>query len=285
MICKLAVYVISDIHGYMNRFFDVLQKAEFDWDNDELYVLGDIIDRGPHSAEMLHWAVEEAPDNVHFLLGNHEDMAYSTLKDIEEWISINTLLYDNPWSWNGGYETLEKLIENYGYEWCHKAANWIKSLPIYFNIELNGKSILMVHAGITTGRIRISDDFIGNGYDKMIDIPKIGKVWSQHLLWIRERWFYDKTPYPYDYIIFGHTPTRYNWWTNLNEIDEPITEDMPKQWEDSNLIEARGSADHIVRLSGYGNGHVRYCIDTGRYCMGLLRLDDMIEFDSYIEEE
>lgn len=281
----MAIYVISDIHGYKNRFFDVLQKAEFNWNNDELYVLGDIIDRGPHSAEMLYWAVEEAPGNIHFLLGNHEDMAYNILKNVQENENLNMYLYGNPWSWNGGYQTLDKIIENYGYNWCHKAANWIKSLPLYFNIELNGKSILMVHAGITTGGIRISDDFIADGYNKMIDIPKIGEVWSQHLLWIRERWFYDKTAYPYDYIIFGHTPTTYNWWTDLNRVDALITSTLKQREDlDFNSIDAVGSADHIVHVSGYDNGHVRYCIDTGRNCMGLIRLDDMAEFYSDVEE-
>lgn len=50
----MAKYVISDIHGYLSRMFDVLREATFDWDNDELYVLGDIIDRGPESAEALY---------------------------------------------------------------------------------------------------------------------------------------------------------------------------------------------------------------------------------------
>ena len=34
----------------------------------------------------------------------------------------------------------------------------------------------------------------------------------------------------------------------------------------------------MIRMSGYGKGHMRYCIDTGRQRMGLLRLDDMMEF-------
>lgn len=38
-------------------------------------------------------------------------------------------------------------------------------------------------------------------------------------------------------------------------------------------------------MSGYDNGHIRYCIDTGRNCMGLMRLNDMAEFYSDIGEE
>ena len=99
---RMSKYVISDVHGYLDRMFDVLRIAEFDWDKDELYILGDMIDRGPQSAEALHWSVEEASDNVHFLLGNHEDMAYKGLSAIMDCLSIDSYIYEDPWSWNGG---------------------------------------------------------------------------------------------------------------------------------------------------------------------------------------
>jgi hypothetical protein len=135
-------------------------------------------------------------------------------------------------------------------------------------------NILLVHAGLTTKGIRLGDDFITSGRDEMINIPSIGEVWSQHLLWIRERWFLDKTAYPYDYIIFGHTPTTIKWWDVLHFIDD-----------DHHPIAIQGKAGNMVRMSGYGGGHMRYCIDTGRKRMGLLRLDDMMEFYSDFEIE
>ena len=266
----MAQYVISDIHGYLDRMFDVLRIANFDWDNDELYVLGDVIDRGPQSAEALYWGVEEAPSNVHFLLGNHEDMACRALTAVEDILSIDSYIYEDPWSWNGGYKTLDNCREMYGAKWCHKAANWIRNLPLYYTLRVNGCNILLVHAGIADG-IRLGDDFITTGRDEMVEIPSIGEVWSQHLLWVRDRWFYDRKSYPYDYIIFGHTPTTYSWWWDLNWFDE------------KHPIAVQGQPGYIVRLSGYGDGHMRYCIDTGRHRMGLLRLDDMTEFYSDLE--
>lgn len=267
----MATYVISDIHGYLSRMFDVLEQARFDWDNDELYVLGDIIDRGPESAEALIWAMEEAPRNVHFLLGNHEDMAHTALRDIQDDLDVCDFLYLNPWSWNGGVHTLYDLKEERGSNFCHKAADWIEKLPLYYTLKVNGCNILLVHAGICTDGIRMSDDFIKNGRDEYVDIPSIGEVWSQHLLWIRDRWFYNRKSYPYDYIIFGHSPTTHSWWRDLNWFDE------------KHPIAVQGEPGYIVRLSGYGGGHMRYCIDTGRKRMGLLRLDDMEEFYSTYE--
>ena len=266
----MATYVISDIHGYLNRMFDVLRIAEFDWEKDELYVLGDVIDRGPHSAEALHWAVEDVPDNVHFLLGNHEDMACRALTVVEDILSIDSYIYEDPWSWNGGYSTLDNCREMYGANWCHKAANWIRNLPLYYIVD----DKLLVHAGLVMGGIRMSDDFLNDGRDEFVDIPGIEETqWSQHLLWARERWFFDQNDYPYD-IIFGHTPTSFDWMNSVIAFQEG-----------NSNIQFEGGREDIVRITGFDNGKVRYCIDTGRNRMGLLRLDDYAEFYSECEEE
>lgn len=268
----MAKYVISDIHGYLSRMFDVLRKANFDWDNDELYVLGDIIDRGPESAEALYWAIEEASDNVHFLLGNHEDMAYRALLQVVDDVPIDDIIYENPWSWNGGYKTLDNCREFYGSKWCHKAAAWIKELPLYYIVD----NKLLVHAGLCEGGVRMSDDFIEDGRNEIVDIPGIeAPQWSQHLLWVRERWFANQNNYPYD-IIFGHTPTTYNWMEGVSFLHNL----EPERYRH---ISCQGQPGNIVRMSGFDDYKVRYCIDTGRDCMGLLRLDDYAEFYSDLE--
>lgn len=268
----MAKYVISDIHGYLSRMFDVLRKANFDWDNDELYVLGDIIDRGPESAEALYWAIEEAPDNVHFLLGNHEDMAYRVLLQVVDNVPIDDIIYENPWSWNGGYKTLDNCREFYGSKWCHKAAAWIKELPLYYIVD----DKLLVHAGLCEGGVRMSDDFIEDGHNEIVDIPGIEEPqWAQHLLWVRERWFANQNNYPYD-IIFGHTPTTYDWMEGVNFLHNLD----PERYKH---ISCQGQPGNIVRMSGFDNHKVRYCIDTGRDCMGLLCLDDYAEFYSDLE--
>ena len=268
----MSKYAISDIHGYLSRMFDVLRNADFDWDNDELYVLGDIIDRGPESAEALHWAVEEAPSNVHFLLGNHEDMAYRALVMVRDNILIDDIIYTDPWFWNGGYHTLDNCRELYGSDWCHKAAKWIKDLPLYYIVD----DKLLVHAGLCSGSRHISDDFIEDGRNEIIEIPGIEEPqWAQHLLWIRERWLADQNSYPYD-VIFGHSPTTMDWMTGLSFLRSFD----PEYYKHTSCI---GQPGYIVRQTGYDNYKVRYCIDTGRKRMGLLRLDDYMEFYSELE--
>ena len=45
-------YVISDIHGQFDAFMKLIEKIEFGYD-DEMYILGDVIDRGPQSLECV----------------------------------------------------------------------------------------------------------------------------------------------------------------------------------------------------------------------------------------
>ena len=66
------VYVTSDLHGYpLAEFKELLAKANFS-DNDYCFVLGDVIDRGPESTELLRWMMMQ--QNVELIMGNHEAM-------------------------------------------------------------------------------------------------------------------------------------------------------------------------------------------------------------------
>ncbi len=48
----MAAYAISDIHGEYDKFNEVLKKISFK-ETDTLYVLGDVLDRGPHPIKTL----------------------------------------------------------------------------------------------------------------------------------------------------------------------------------------------------------------------------------------
>ena len=46
------IYVMSDIHGSRRRFDAVMEQIKLT-DEDTLYILGDVIDRGEHGVELL----------------------------------------------------------------------------------------------------------------------------------------------------------------------------------------------------------------------------------------
>ncbi len=67
----MSVYVMSDIHGCYQEFQEMLSKIGFS-PADRLILAGDCIDRGKDTYKMLRW-IENCPENVVLLRGNHEE--------------------------------------------------------------------------------------------------------------------------------------------------------------------------------------------------------------------
>lgn len=51
------IYVMSDIHGHQEAFDDILSQIQLS-DHDHLYILGDVIDRGPDGIELCKESVK-----------------------------------------------------------------------------------------------------------------------------------------------------------------------------------------------------------------------------------
>lgn len=119
-------YVMSDIHGQFDSLMKMLEKIQFS-DEDELYILGDVIDRGPKSMECIKWIMEQ--DNVLALLGNHELMFY------DGYINNGPALY------NG----LAEFRENISEEDQNKIIKWIEDMPECKLITVNGKKYYLNH--------------------------------------------------------------------------------------------------------------------------------------------
>ena len=71
------IYCISDIHGEYDKFIKMLDLISLK-DDDTLYILGDVLDRGPHPIKTL-LKIMEMPNAV-FIIGNHEYMALEVMK-------------------------------------------------------------------------------------------------------------------------------------------------------------------------------------------------------------
>ncbi|HEV8715491.1 MAG TPA: metallophosphoesterase [Candidatus Binatia bacterium] len=67
----MATYVIGDIHGCFQTFQNLLARIEFTPRQDRLWLVGDLVNRGPRSLEVLRW-VRERERQVVVVLGNHD---------------------------------------------------------------------------------------------------------------------------------------------------------------------------------------------------------------------
>ncbi len=171
-------FVISDIHGCLKTFKKLL--ASFDYTKeDELYLLGDYIDRGPDSKGVIDhiWELQAQGYQVHCLKGNHEEMMIDALKEDTEHFPF--------WYRQGGKETLESFHCHHPSEIEDRYWQFLNNLPHYFEV---GRYIL-VHAGLNF----------------RAEAPLEDKT---AMLWIRN-WYeqVDKAWLGDRIIVHGHTPT------------------------------------------------------------------------------
>ena len=131
------IYVLSDIHVRLDRFEKMLIMIDLQ-DNDTLYILGDVIDRGKDGIRILQ-KITEMP-NVRMLLGNHEYMMmkalgfpYGGTYAADESQSRLLML----WYRNGGDVThngWDELTE----EDRDKIREFLLALPLNYDVEVNG---------------------------------------------------------------------------------------------------------------------------------------------------
>lgn len=67
----MATYAIGDVHGCFLTLRRLLQRISYDPGRDRLWLVGDLVNRGPRSLEVLRWAVEQG-ERLTVVLGNHD---------------------------------------------------------------------------------------------------------------------------------------------------------------------------------------------------------------------
>ena len=67
----MSTYVVGDIQGCFAPFLELLERIKFNPDKDQLWSVGDIVNRGPDNLGVLRWFFAHR-DNVTMVLGNHD---------------------------------------------------------------------------------------------------------------------------------------------------------------------------------------------------------------------
>ena len=70
------IFVVGDIHGCFDKLRALMEKIPIDFKRNQLIFIGDYIDRGSRSLEVVDYLIElkkRLPGTI-FLKGNHEDM-------------------------------------------------------------------------------------------------------------------------------------------------------------------------------------------------------------------
>lgn len=171
------IFAIGDIHGCFDKLKELMDKIDIDMENDRLLFIGDYIDRGSQSFEVVEYLIdlkERYPKTV-FLRGNHEDMLEKYLQGPDKYTYLV----------NGGQQTLENYLQH-NREGApaipRKHLDFFSSLRLYYETEL----FIFVHAGMRKKILIENQD-------------------AEDLLWIRGPFI--KTDYNFGRrVVFGHTP-------------------------------------------------------------------------------
>lgn len=122
---QMATYVVGDIQGCFKTFQSLLRRLKFKPHYDKLIVLGDFINRGPRSLEIIRYIIEHE-EHISVVLGNHEIFALAIMLGVLETKSQHTL-----------HELLTAPDRA-------KIIDWLQARPLLIRQENN----LFVHAGL-----------------------------------------------------------------------------------------------------------------------------------------
>ncbi|MDQ7815692.1 MAG: metallophosphoesterase [Melioribacteraceae bacterium] len=128
------VAVIGDIHGCFYTLEELYKKIIRNYPGIEVYTVGDLVDRGNHSYEVVKFIIE---NNIIFTPGNHDYMFLHFFKDPSS-------VFARSWFFNGNESTLESYENHQEEMFIH--LDYIKNAELYYNLN----DCFICHAGISS---------------------------------------------------------------------------------------------------------------------------------------
>ncbi len=171
-------YVVADIHGEYDLFCALLNRISFS-DADEMYICGDIIDKGPQSVKLAKFVFSHP--NMYCIAGNHE---HAFLK------LYHALMAQSPEDFDAVLRKLQEYFpDDEPLDW--DTVDRLDGLPYY--IETN--DFICVHAGVPI--------------EKDGRLAELSKVEKEKLIYDRSFKNADAKHISPKCVFFGHTQTDY----------------------------------------------------------------------------
>lgn len=174
-------FAVGDIHGHFTRLQAALDAAGFDPAVDRLFSVGDLVDRGPESEQVLEWL---AKPWFFAVRGNHEDMVITANADLH---------FVNGGAWFYGLSHFERA----------DIAAQLGQLPLLIEVEVPNGLIGLVHADVPR-----------SSWGDLKAALEAGGIEAEHLSamcqWSRKRVTSSNESIVRDVsaVVVGHTPVR-----------------------------------------------------------------------------
>lgn len=199
---EASTYVCSDLHGQYPAYRTIVSQLK---EKDKLYILGDVIDRGPDGIKILQDVMKRKQGGqVEFLIGNHELMMIKSLflndeNESKIWTSDS----------NQGQVTRESF-ERLSPAEQNSIKEFLLDSYVYKNIKVDSQNVHLVHAKSIQDRNDNSDktvrEMLTEGKEQMM----INAVWSR-----ADNCLLTAEPHPESskqgsFTVIGHSPTDNN---------------------------------------------------------------------------
>ena len=175
-------FVAGDIHGEFTVLENALENIDFDFHEDRLFCVGDLIDRGPQSSRIIEFLNYQW---FHSIAGNHEWMLYNCHNDKQ---SRQSLWYPNGGGW---WEGISTRLRDDILEAIHSRQHAL------ITVRVAGGSVGLVHA--------LTHPFYS--WSEFCQKVCADQVLQQWALWERDfQAFSGNDVAGIDQVFCGHTP-------------------------------------------------------------------------------
>ena len=191
---KGKLYAVGDIHGCYNLLMNRLKEIGFDFENDLMVAVGDLVDRGTQNLECIELLSKPWFASV---MGNHEELC---IRGVENQSFYNCHISNGgEWFYVLDYAVQQEIIKK------------LKTLPIALELNHKGKKYGFVHGHIESNNWGEFKDELNN-FDKAKYVIERKRLPTEVAMWCRDRLDPDATQYTHvsgvDAVIMGHTVTQ-----------------------------------------------------------------------------
>ena len=141
----MSRWIIPDVHGCAKTLRSLVESFIKLSKEDELFLLGDYIDRGPSSKEVIDYLMDLQAQGyrIHCLKGNHEDYCVQAWEEDQHWHLLKPEV-QRLWERVGAKETFKSFGVKRPREIPQAYIDWMRNLEYYHELE----HFILVHAGM-----------------------------------------------------------------------------------------------------------------------------------------
>jgi len=246
----MALYLIGDVQGCDGPLQDLLDKISFSPSRDTIYLLGDLVNRGPDSAGVLRRLMRYG-DAAQCILGNHD---------------LHLLAAAHGARKPGRKDTLTKLLNAPDRP---ALLDWLRQQRLAIRLQHQGSEYLMVHAGVLPAWSATKTIALSNEVESVLRSPDLPDFLHQ---------MYGNTPTGWDDTLCGmarlrvivNALTRLRFCTPQGEMEFSVS-DGP----------AAAPAGYMPWFEVPGRQTANVCVAFGHWStLGWLNRSDVLSLDT-----